>query len=372
MAEQQNLKWPSKSIVDTAIDSLKVSPTFENPGLLPVNEKNGLSTGSTILNVHLTDDPRYGLAKGTFHHFVGASGSGKTFLTLTCFAEASISKTFNDYRLIFDNAENGALMDFDRFFGTKAAHRIEEVNSDRVEEFYDRCYKLMDRGDRFVMVVDSHDALSSSEEMALMSKHRKARAEGKTESGSYGDGKAKKNSVNLRGLVRDIRKSGSIVIMISQERDNIGFDAMFNPNTVSGGRALKFYSHTQIWMRNKGKIKKTVRGKARTLGQNTGVKITKNRFTGIESDTCLIPILWSMGIDDAGGIFDYLLAEKVFSGSGKSFRLSDKQRDIQFSGSRDKAIKLIENHPEEFRDLVGETYRAVKRDCVVDRVRRYV
>ena len=99
-----------------------------------------LGSGSTLLNLACTNKPYGAFQKGKYYLFVGDSQSGKTFLALTCMAEASISKHFKDYRIIYDNVEDGALMDIRRFFGDAVAERLEAPSaagcSKTVEEFY--------------------------------------------------------------------------------------------------------------------------------------------------------------------------------------------------------------------------------------------
>src|SRR6186713_2266183 len=84
-----------------------------------------LSTGSTLLNLGLTDDPFYGLLSGHYYFFVGDSSSGKTWLTMNILAEAAYNPRFASYRLIHDNVEDGALMDVRRFYGKQTARRLE-------------------------------------------------------------------------------------------------------------------------------------------------------------------------------------------------------------------------------------------------------
>ncbi len=95
-----------------------------------------LSTGSTLLNLACTGYPFRGFAKGYYYFIVGDSTSGKTFLSLTCLAEASINKNFKDYRFIYDNSEGGALMDIERFFGSGVAERIEPPSLTEENDLY--------------------------------------------------------------------------------------------------------------------------------------------------------------------------------------------------------------------------------------------
>ena len=79
--------------------------------------EGAVSTGCTLLNLACTDRPDVGFLKGHYYYLVGDSASGKTWLTLSCFAEASLNPAFKDYRFVFDDVENGALMDIEHYFG---------------------------------------------------------------------------------------------------------------------------------------------------------------------------------------------------------------------------------------------------------------
>src|SRR6185436_11241651 len=98
-----------------------------------------LSTGSTLLNLAISDRARGGFCTGKFFYLVGDSASGKTFLSMTCFVEATKNPAFKDHRLILNNAEDGALMDVRKFFGADVKRRLEWRRSEAIEEFYDDC-----------------------------------------------------------------------------------------------------------------------------------------------------------------------------------------------------------------------------------------
>src|SRR5258708_7874258 len=146
-----------------------------------VNYKDGISTGSTMLNLATTGRTAVGFLPGHYYLFVGDSGSGKTFLCLTCMAEATLNPFYDEYRFIFDNAENGALMDMERFYGKKMAGRLEPPGGNRdnpkysgtVEEFYYHVDNAFKRGDPFIYVLDSMDALTSEDEQKTFNKGRK-------------------------------------------------------------------------------------------------------------------------------------------------------------------------------------------------------
>ncbi len=248
----------------------------------PSKRKRGLSTGSTLVNLAFTGHAEYGLTKGSYYLLVGDSQSGKTFLALTSLAEATIHPNFANYRLIYDAPERGARMDMKKFFGTKMPARLENRYSETVEDFYYGLDDLFDEEKPFIYVLDSESSLSSKDEDDKRKEQKVAYHRGREAPGSYGDGKAKKHSSNIRQVIPKLEKSGSILILISQTRDNIGFGAQFNPKVRSGGKALKFYATDEAWFSIKGSIKKTVMGKPRTIGKVLQVQVKKNRDTGRE------------------------------------------------------------------------------------------
>jgi RecA/RadA recombinase len=348
---------------------------------LIVNEKSAVSTGSTLLNLACTDRTFFGFIKGGYYFLVGDSTSGKTWLSLTCFAEACRNPQFKDYRLIFDDVEGGALMDMEHYFGSSVVKRMEPpairdgkpVYSSTVESFYFHISDLIEQGDPFIYLLDSQDALTSRAANKKFRKERKAKKQEEL-SGSYGDGKAKYHSEHLRMILSGIRRMGSILVIISQTRDNLGFG--FEKKTRSGGRSLKFYSLLEIWTSVKERIKKTVRGKERTIGVVCQAEVKKNRFTGkVGRDrSVLVPIYYDLGIDDVGSCVDYLIEEghwEEVKGRKKVFEATE----FKVRGTRDKLIKHIEQNDLE-RDLskvVGRVWREIDAEfCITERKKRYV
>src|SRR5260370_215430 len=180
-------------------------------------------------------------------------------------AEATLNPFYDEYRFIFDNAENGALMDMERFYGKKMAGRLEPPGGNRdnpkysgtVEEFYYHVDNAFKRGDPFIYVLDSMDALTSEDEQKTFNKGRKSAESGEESKGSNGDSRGKKNSLRMRIIFNKLRKEGkSILIIVSQTRDNIGYGAKFNPKTRGGGHALTFYASLEMWTKVVGHLKK--------------------------------------------------------------------------------------------------------------------
>jgi RecA/RadA recombinase len=341
----------------------------------PISASDWLSSGSTILNLACSGLAKGGFAKGKYHFIVGDSASGKTWLSLTCLAEAAMNPEFDNYRFIYDNVEDGALMDIERFFGTKVAERMEAPTADSdgtpmcsgtVEDFYYNVDDAILEGKPFIYILDSMDSLSSKAEQDKFDEQKTAARKGKTTAGSYGDGKAKTNSSHLRKILPHLRDSKSILIIINQTRDNIGFG--FENKTRSGGHALKFYATLEIWSSKAGQLKRSVRGKDREIGINAKIKVKKNRFTGRLREIS-IPLYHSFGIDDVGSCVDYLIAEKYWTKTKQTINADD----IKIKATREKLIKQIQEKglESEVASLVEKVWNEIEQECAINRQSKY-
>lgn len=339
-----------------------------------LSAKDFLSTGSTLLNLACTNHPDRGFVKGFYFFIVGDSISGKTWLSLTCLAEASINPNFKKHRFIFDNGEDGALMNMREFFGKEVERRLETPEhgaSFTIEEFYYNVDDANKKGTPFIYILDSMDSLTSEPEGKKFAEHKKAHrsVEDKKVKGDYGDGKAKVNSAMLRRVIgRPLVESGSILIIINQTRDNPAAGMFESKKTRSGGRSLKFYACLEMWSSVESRIKKNVMGKKRKLGVNSKIEIRKNRLTGRER-TVIVPIYNTFGFDDIGSCIDYLLDEGYWK-KGKSI----KAKGLGIEGSRRKIIKQIERQDleKDLRELVADVWNEIEEACKVDREKRYV
>jgi RecA/RadA recombinase len=339
-----------------------------------------LSTGSTMLNLACTGHPERGFIKGHYYFLVGDSKSGKTFLSLTCLAEAARNPNFDGYRFIYDNAEEGAIMDVKRFFGSKVYKRLQPpsfafaqsgpeapIYSETVEDFYYYLDDYIKKGEPFIYILDSMDSLSSRAERDKFDKTKKAtRGQKEDIAGSYGDGKAKVNSANLRQFIRPLKKSKSILIIINQTRDNLGFG--FEKKTRSGGRALRFYATIEMWSSVKKKIKRTARGKQRAIGVQCKIDIKKNRIIGREP-SILMPIYNTYGIDDLGSCVDFLVEE----GHWKKKKSNIIAPEFNLKAPRGRIIAEVEMEgaEKELRDLVWGVWKDIEEALTVKRKKRY-
>lgn len=340
--------------------------------------KDYLSTGSTLLNLAITGKPDCGFLRGCYYYVVGDSKSGKTFLTLTCMGEAAINPLFDQYRLIFDDAENGALMDFARFFGPRMAARVEPprkgkggqpIYSRVIEDFYFHLDDAFQSGKPFIYVLDSLDSLSSGQEQKKFKERKNAARKGTLAKGEMIDGKAKINSSGLRNQMAALRDTGSILLVIGQTRDNVG--VMFGPKkTRAGGRAPTFYATCEMWSSVARKIKREVRDKPRTVGSVVRVEVQKNRIDGRER-VVEVPIYYSTGFDDIGGCIGYLISEGHWKSNKELTKVAAPE--YEFKGDIENLVAYIEREGLEpdLRQITREVWEDVERACAVQRKSRY-
>jgi RecA/RadA recombinase len=286
---------------------------------------------------------------------------------MTMLAEAANKASFDGYDFVYNGTtERGALMDIKKFFGARVKKRLKTVYSENIEDFYYDIDDRLNSGKPFIYVLDSMDGLDSEADQAKFREQKKAHRKGRESAGSYGDGKAKKNSQTLRKMLTRLHKTGSILIIIGQTRDNIGFG--FETRTRAGGRSLKFYATLEMWSSVYKHIKKKVFGKDREQGIISQVQVKKNRIMGRDR-TVRIPIYHSFGIDDVGSCVDFLIEEGHWKKKGG--RVNAKE--LEYVGFRDDLIKHIEQEDleRELRAVVKKVWNAIEEACSIKRKKRY-
>lgn len=341
----------------------------------PPPREERLSTGCTLLNLALSGHPRWGTAMGHYLWIVGDSSSGKTWFSYQILAEAARKGAFDGHRFVVDDVEHGALMDVVRYFGAAVAGRIEPphgtreepVYSGTVQEFYFHLDANLDRGP-CIYILDSMDALGEESGDEKFEAEKTVYLGGTAKvPGSMGMAKAKANSQNINRVVRRLRETRSILIVINQNRSKVN-SHIPGQKTASGGFALKFYAHAQIWTSPKAPIKKTVLGIEREVGRYLSIDIQKNRLSGFEG-AVTVPFYRSHGIDDVGGLVDWLTEEGVFTKSKNSLVAPM----LDFTGSREALIAKIEGEDREaeLQKLAGARWAEIEAASAPKRKPRY-
>lgn len=337
-----------------------------------------LSTGSTLLNLACSGRIDGGFQAGYYYLLVGTSSSGKSFLSLTCFAEATLHPYFEGYRFIYDDVERGALMDKVRYFGEEAARKIElpskQGASRTLEEFYWNLDDALEEGKPFIYVLDSMDSIPSVEDMASFKENKNAGRKGKEAQGTYGTSKAKRNSSDMRLMMGRLEESKSILIVIAQTRANIGFTSKFKPEVRSGGISLTFYATMELWTSIKERLQAKYKGHKIKNGIISQIRVKKNRIQGREP-VVNIAIMDDSGIDDVGSMIDFLVEFKhwKFTGEEDSDAKMITAHDLSLSGKRETLINKVQtsNREGELRTIVQGVWKEIEDACRVERKRRY-
>ncbi len=335
-----------------------------------------------MLNLACSGRTDAAFLRGKYYDLVGDSGSGKTWLLLQTLAEACADPRFDSHRLILDQPEQGANMDVARYFGARLRDRLENPFLGRpsrfLEEFYDQVGDAIASGGPFIYGLDSEDALAPWADILKMDADKAARRKSKTGeaevAGSMGMGRAKLNSTSLRVVHNALKMAGSLLFVIKQTRDAVGFGSQFHPKTKSGGNAITFYSTVELWFSIKGEIHRTVNGKPRIIGDRIRCRVEKNRLNGRDRTVDLL-FYPTVGFDDVGSICLFLVEEGHWEGKaerGKEIS-SVTAPEFKHEGKMETLVEKIEaeGREGELRLIVKDVWDDLERRCSVSRKPRY-
>jgi recombination protein RecA len=281
-----------------------------------------ISTGSLGLDMALGIG---GIPRGRVIEIYGPESSGKTTLSMHCIAEAQKAGGM----AAFIDAEHA----FDKAYAEKLGIDIENLlisQPDNGEQALEIAEHLIRSGAIDIIVIDSVAALVPKGELE----------------GEMGDSKmglqARLMSQALRKLTGAINKTGCACVFINQLRDKIG--VMFgNPETTTGGNALKFYASVRLDIRRIGQIKE---GADNIMGNRTKVKVVKNKvsppFKVVEFD-----IMYGEGISKVGEIIDLGVEFEIIKKAGSWFSYEGNK----LGQGRDAVKTLLLDNPELMEEL---------------------
>lgn len=310
-----------------------------------------------MLNLACSDNYVGGYGLGRLVNMIGDSASGKSSLVLHTFAECAHDDRFDDFDFWYDEAEAALAHNIPRIFGRRTANRIgSPYRSVDVEDFAGNLSRVIDRGYPFIYCLDSFDGVGSRAE--------KARIRDDPNAGSYRTEKVRALTELLRNTIPAIAELNSLLIIVSQTRDNLGFGAQFKPKTRAGGKALKFFSSHEMWLSIIGQIKKL----KQPIGAYSQARVTKNKLTG-KNRWVDFPIYDQLGVDDIGSCIDFLVENKFWPKTKQTINC----RGLGIKGTRDKIIEKIErnNLVPDLRKFTGRKWRVVEKKLQLDRPMRY-
>ncbi len=373
------MKRTTSTLADQIESSAKAKP--EPRSAAPPSPDRLIPTGSTLLNCACSDSPWGAFKMGTTITVPGGTGSGKTALFLTMMAEVCRDKRFKDYQLIHDDAEESREFDLKYLFGKSLAKRLRPpggydkkrpIHSVTVRDAQSYLLRLCKEGDPFIYGIDSLDSLTSEEELEREYANAMKKAKSKEHvvelQKSYHTEKARIIGEMLRMTDNNIKKSGSFLFVIQQERAVIGATKFQRKVTTSGGNAPRFYSTHRIWL-HKGAMIKDKEYKQK-IGHKIRVDLRKNKLTGKERELHL-NIYYDYGIDDLSSCVDFLVDNKFWrSPTGSSVY---RARHMGLKGTRRELVQQIEENDLEqsFKEQVGIAWLEREEALKLDRKPRY-
>ncbi len=334
MSSEKDAKLKALQLTLDKLDKAYGKGTVMRMSDAPVVDVEVTSSGSLGLDIALGVG---GYPRGRVIEIYGPESSGKTTMTLHAIAETQKAGGI----AAFIDAEHA----FDRFYAQNLGIDIDNLiisQPDNGEQALEIADNLVRSGAIDMVVIDSVAALTPKSEIE----------------GEMGDSKmglhARLMSQALRKLTGSISKTKCTMIFINQLREKIG--VMFgNPETTTGGNALKFYASIRLDIRRSTQIKDS---DGNVLGNKTRVKVVKNKvappFRLAEFD-----IMYGQGVSKVGEILDVAVEHEIVKKRGSWF----SYEDTKLGQGRDAVKQMIKDNPELMDELEAKIKVVLKGDA---------
>ncbi len=334
MSSEKDAKLKALQLTLDKLDKTYGKGTVMKMGDKAVEEVEVISSGSLGLDLALGVN---GYPKGRVIEIYGPESSGKTTLTLHAIAEAQKAGGI----AAFIDAEHA----FDRHYAEKLGVDIENLiisQPDNGEQALEIAENLIRSGAIDIVVIDSVAALTPKSEIE----------------GEMGDSKmglhARLMSQALRKLTATISKTHCTVFFINQLREKIG--VMFgNPETTTGGNALKFYASIRLDIRRATQIKDG----DNVIGNRTKVKVVKNKVAP-PFKTAEFDIMYGEGVSKTGEILDLAVDYEIIKKSGSWFSYGE----TKLGQGRDAVKALVKDNHELADELEQKIKQLIKEQAL--------
>ena len=333
MSDSKDSKLKALNLTLDKLDKTYGKGSVMRLGEQKIEKIEAISSGSIGLDIALGVG---GYPKGRVVEIYGPESSGKTTLTLHAIAECQKAGGI----AAFIDAEHA----FDRLYAQNLGIDLGELvisQPDNGEQALEIADNLIRSGAVDMLVIDSVAALTPKSEIE----------------GEMGDSKmglhARLMSQALRKLTASISKTNCTVFFINQLREKIG--VMFgNPETTTGGNALKFYASVRVDIRRSTQLKNADGG---VLGNKTRVKIVKNKVAP-PFKTTEFDIMYGEGISKIGEILDIGVEHDIIEKSGSWFSYGGSK----LGQGRDAVKAILKDNPELMEELEQKILEQLKTD----------
>ena len=309
MSKKDELAEVIASELNKQFKSHKVAYFLDGVDQTPTDISDWVSTGSTILDLAISNRPDGGLAAGRITEINGLEGSGKSLIG----AHALAATQKKGGLAVYIDTESAVSSEFLQAIGIDTENML-YVHLETVEEIFDTIETIVakiresDKDKLVTILVDSLAAASTKVEM-----------DSDFDKDGWATAKAIVISKAMRKITQLIARQRVCLIFTNQLRQKLG--VMFgDPWTTSGGKALPFHSSTRIRLKNVGQIKDA---KKNTIGIKIRAQVIKNRL-GPPLRSADFSLYFDKGIDDFGSWLEVLKGHKLIKQAGAWYTLEDQ------------------------------------------------
>ena len=340
MSNRDELAEVIASELNKQFKSHQVAYFLDGVDETPTDVTDWISTGSTILDLAISNKPNGGLAAGRITEINGLEGSGKSLIG----AHALASTQEKDGLAVYIDTESSVSAEFLQAIGIDTDNML-YVHLETVEEIFDTIETIVTKiressKDKLVTIlVDSLAAASTKVEM-----------DADFDKDGWATAKAIIISKAMRKITNLIARQRVCLVFTNQLRQKLG--VMFgDPWTTSGGKALPFHSSTRIRLKNVGQIKDT---KKNTIGIKIRAQVIKNRL-GPPLRSADFALYFDKGIDDFGSWLEVLKAHNLVKQGGAWYTMNDHTgKELKFQSKDFQSLMADVDFQEYTYNLICE------------------